>query len=317
MNKYFRTGLGLVVSGFFLWLAFRNIDRVALFDALIHVRVKWMVVGLIVYLLTHVLRAFRWSLLVTPLAKTATPVSMFPFVMFGFLVNILLPGRIGEVAKSMAVAKRFSIPTAEVLGTVAVERLGDLVGLLATLLFAIRVFPPARKAFPIVIGSLLGGIVFLIAAFYLVKKLEHLIKQGSLLDRALRWVEKVYVGVKAVGSIKIALGVALLSVGVWYVEAATLMLTGRAFGLGLSPYEAMATLTGISLGVIIPASPGFVGTFEYFGKEALRILGYAPNAALVFIGFHHVFQMIVCALLGLPVLFEMGMMRPPIADKKS
>jgi uncharacterized protein (TIRG00374 family) len=306
--------LGFGLSAFFLWLAFRNVDRAIFLDALSHMHAKWLAVALVVYLGAHVLRAFRWSLLLSPLTPI-TALAVFPFVMFGFLMNILLPGRVGEIAKSVAVSRRFSLSTPEVLGTVALERLGDLIGLLSALIVAVRVFPMAKKAFPLVLGSLFGGVLILFVGYFAFQKMEHLMAPGSFLKRMLLWVEKIFSGVKTAGSPRIIGGVALLSIGIWALEAATLMCTGRAFGLFLPPFQAVATLTGISMGVIIPASPGFVGTYEFFGKEALRLMGYPVNAALVFISFHHVLQMIVCALLGLPVLFKMGFIKSTEAKK--
>src|SRR4051812_44382464 len=194
MNKFFRMGLGILLSLFFLWLSFRNIDRGAFRDALQHVEPKWVGLALLIYLSGHFLRAVRWRLLLSPLAKVSA-FSVFPVLMFGFLVNNLLPGRIGEVAKSMAAARRFSIPTASVLGTVALERLGDLVGLLSIMIVALRVFPPARNAFPTVLGSFLGVGVSLVLGFFILKKVSGRFSAGSWPARIVVIIGKVFEGI--------------------------------------------------------------------------------------------------------------------------
>lgn len=309
MNRTVRIILGAALSIFFLWLAFRNVNRAAFLEALRNIKPKWVAIALIVYLSGHVVRSFRWQLLLSPLAPVKVA-AVFPILMFGFLSNNLLPGRLGELARSAVAARRFSIPTASVLGTVAMERLGDLVGLLTIMMAAISVFPPARKALPSVLVSFLGIGVAIVIGFFLLEKFKGRFDPTSLVARVLRQIEHVFEGLKSIRSPRILIGVALLSIVVWWIEATVVLLVGRAFGLIFSPAQSAATITGISLGVVIPASPGYVGTYEFFGKEALRILGFPSDLSLVFVGFLHIFTMVVCSLLGLPVLFEVGSLRP-------
>jgi uncharacterized protein (TIRG00374 family) len=309
MSKFLKPALGFALSGFFLWLAFRNIDAAAFKDALYRINPRWVLLAFFVYLFGHVLRAFRWRLLLSTLVPVRL-FSVFPVLMFGFLVNNLLPGRIGEVAKSVAASRRFSIPTASVLGTVALERLGDLVGLISILLVAIRVFPPARQAFPLVLGSLIGMGLLLLGGYLLLKKISPKFQPGSWKFRLVSLTEKLFEGVKSIRSPKVFLGLIFISITVWWIEASVLLMIGRAFGIILSAAQSAAAVSGISVGVAIPASPGFVGTYEFFGKETLRLLGYPAGLSLAFVGFLHIFQMIICSLLGLPVLFEAGSLRP-------
>jgi uncharacterized membrane protein YbhN (UPF0104 family) len=69
----------------------------------------------------------------------------------------------------------------------------------------------------------------------------------------------------------------------WLCEAAAYYALMQGFGLPLDPFEmigaAIFTLCLINLGILLPAAPGYVGTYESFGKLAL-VGGFAVQEEL-------------------------------------
>ena len=69
--------------------------------------------------------------------------------------------------------------------------------------------------------------------------------------------------------------------------------------LNLTFFESGGLLTGLSFGVMIPAAPGFIGTYEFFGKTVLEMLGKPGSQALGYVVVLHFFHLSMVTLLAL------------------
>jgi len=74
----------------------------------------------------------------------------------------------------------------------------------------------------------------------------------------------------------------------------------RVFGLSLSLGGAAWLVTGLALGVALPSTPGYVGTYEAAGVAALGLLDVEKARALPFIVLVHVGQILGAVLWGAP-----------------
>jgi uncharacterized membrane protein YbhN (UPF0104 family) len=74
-------------------------------------------------------------------------------------------------------------------------------------------------------------------------------------------------------------GMSVLAWGAWAVAA---ILVGRAVGVELSPVDAVFVTAALNLGVAIPSSPGFVGTYQWLGVSALALFGIGREEGLAF-----------------------------------
>ena len=74
-------------------------------------------------------------------------------------------------------------------------------------------------------------------------------------------------------------GMSVLAWGAWAVAA---ILVGRAVGVELSIVEAVFVTAALNLGVAIPSSPGFVGTYQWLGVSALALFGIGREEGLAF-----------------------------------
>ena len=73
-----------------------------------------------------------------------------------------------------------------------------------------------------------------------------------------------------------------LSIAAWGMWAVAAILTARAVGIDLSFVDALFVTAAINLGVAIPSSPGFVGTYQWLGVSALALFGISQESALAF-----------------------------------
>jgi uncharacterized protein (TIRG00374 family) len=79
--------------------------------------------------------------------------------------------------------------------------------------------------------------------------------------------------------IVIALALSFLAWGIWAVSAG---LVCRSLGISLSPIELVFVTAVVNLGVVIPSSPGFIGTYQWLAVSALAAVGVGTEVAIAF-----------------------------------
>jgi uncharacterized membrane protein YbhN (UPF0104 family) len=74
----------------------------------------------------------------------------------------------------------------------------------------------------------------------------------------------------------------LLSAAAWLTWALAATLAAQSVGIHLSIVEALFVTAALNLGVAIPSSPGFVGTYQWLGVSALALFGVSQEGGLAF-----------------------------------
>jgi len=74
-----------------------------------------------------------------------------------------------------------------------------------------------------------------------------------------------------------------LSLCTWTLGCVAVTFVARSVGIELAPVEAAFVAAALSLGVAIPSSPGYVGTYQWLGVASLGLLDVPVNEALAFV----------------------------------
>src|SRR2546430_5221687 len=125
MNRWIRLGLQTAFGLLLLWLWLRT---VSLPEIVAHARVQsWWAVALMValFLVTSLIRARRWLLLLRPLAPVGI-VRAFAMNAAGGLLNYVLPIRSGDAARAWWLWRRHRIPAGSALATIVIDKACDL-----------------------------------------------------------------------------------------------------------------------------------------------------------------------------------------------
>jgi glycosyltransferase 2 family protein len=229
----------------------------------------------------------------TRLMNVATGVS------FGMLVNYAVP-RLGEISRSVYVARKEKLSSSNVFGTVVLERIVDLFTMLLLLLFVLLIMATDGQTLRSLFGDetinilqffydpvnaflLLSGLILsLILGFWIMKQLLSVSNRQKARDSKLRGMVITFTeGLISIRDLKNWPRFVFLTVLMWTCYILMSYFPFYAFSLvsdyGLSMGDAIAVTAIASIGIVLP-SPGGVGTYHYFVVQTLLVLSSVPAA---------------------------------------
>lgn len=110
-----------------VWLSFRSVwtEKEKILESFKTANYFWVGISILIALLSHFLRAFRWKYLLKPAGYSVKPVNALGAVLVGYFANYGLP-RMGEITRCTLVTKYDDVPFEVALGTVITERIVDM-----------------------------------------------------------------------------------------------------------------------------------------------------------------------------------------------
>ncbi len=147
MKRKIRIALGFAIGGFLIWLLFRNTDWRAVYDETRQMKLRWVLVSQVFVMASFITRIWRWGYIVR-VAKPVSFRSRFSATQIGFLGNMVLPLRAGEFIRAFVLARLAKLPFAKCMAMVVLDRVTDLVGLLAVVLVAALTVPKRGVVIP-------------------------------------------------------------------------------------------------------------------------------------------------------------------------
>ena len=327
--------LGIVISIGGLYLAFRNVPLAELLNYLASIDYIWLLPSVALVILSFVFRVLRWRIILGSIRQIDFWPAFHP-LMIAFMINTILPGRVGELVRPAILQKRTGVPYSSGLATVAAERAFDLI-IIVILFFAVMSTVQIDPEFGMAFGGnqlnqeTLEAITAGLAKLSLV--LTACIALVSI-DTCRRWIGKgiahapayllFFVGKERRGKLaaKVSLrlvalleGVAsgfsmvrsplkitvtlLLSALIWILAA----LSYAVFALGcpgitVNLIEMTAVMVIVCIFIALPSVPGYWGLWEAGGIFALTLFGVAHNEAAGFTLANHALQVIPVMVIG-------------------
>jgi hypothetical protein len=311
--------LGLMLALAFMVFFFRGTDLTEMARVVAGANYYLMAPALAVYFIGVWLRALRWSFFLAPLGRFSSR-RLFSPVVIGFTINNILPGKLGLVARAHMVGEREKISKVASGTSIIVDQLFDGVALLFFVAVVSLFVPLPNWARGIAIGvsvvyfGLLGLLWLLVTFPDVARRLVgpvHRRLPPLWQSKTASWVELCLLGLHTLRSPGRIAVVFLLSTLVWLMESAMFYLIALAFHLDLSFYMVMLVVAIANMVAIIPALPGGIGPFEYFGKQTLLVFKVTESAATAYIAVAHFALLLPVTLLGLFLLWRQ---RRPIVE---
>jgi hypothetical protein len=303
--------IGVFIGALFMYFAFRKVDFSQMGDAFKKANYWYVMLSIGLIFLSHWLRAVRWHFLLAPIRKIKTRY-LFSALIIGYMANTFTPAHLGEFLRAYVLGKRSQVRASAVFGTIVIERIIDVFTLLLLMALTFIVFPfPdwVRKSGYITFV----GVMILLVLLLVMKK--HRGASLRILGKVLKPLpEKI--STKADGLIHSFLdGVVglknwrhyavtgFLSVMIWVFYGAVLQMCFYAFAF-VSNYDlpwtaALVVLVITTISIIVPSSPGYVGTYHWLCQLSLGLFAVPKSEALTFAFVAHGVNFIPVLIVGL------------------
>ena len=326
-SRALKIGLAVVLSLVLLYFFGRSVPWREVPAQIVDVNVPLFLLAILLSALHFVTRSARWHILIAREKINVRFRNLVAGNIVGFTVNALFPGRLGELAKPLYLARREGLRPGFAVGTVVIERLFDMAtmcGLLGLFMIARPLFaaswPVSAEAggqltFLGILALLVAGtILAVVMVLYFFK--DWAIRAVGFLVRPLpakaaAAVTKVLAefidGLKFFRTSGQLVFYALLSLVVWLGIILFYWVFFLAYGIRLPYFLVIPYVFLTAVGASIP-TPGMVGGFHYFSKVGMGLLygvaaGRAAGITLVF----HAVQIAVTCLLGYAILARDGL----------
>lgn len=299
-------GPGVVYAlslGCLVWV-YRDFDWHSELPRLKRIHWFWIVLAFSCDILVYFLQAWRWNLLLEPIAK----VPLFRTVQaiyIGLFANELLPLRSGEAIRCYLQSTWNRLSFAEVVSSALIERLFDgvwlILGFFASTWF-VRL-PGELKYGAGVLALIVGALVGLLVFAVLRRDEAH----GALEKR--RWLSPLrhlIHGLHVMGRSRSFWMAALVSLCYLTLQVAPLFAMIRGYGVNLGFGEAAVLLVVLRLGTVIPGPPGNIGLFNVFAVLGLTLLGVDRQTAVGLSGVMFFAITVPLLLAGFVALFLTG-----------
>jgi len=137
--KVLKTIIPLGLGLFLIWYSLASatpLQRATLWENIVNVEPGWIILSLILGILSHLSRAYRWQIMLEPLGFHPTFANRFMAVMVAYLANLGIP-RSGEVLRGATLTTYEKVPFEKAFGTIISERIADLIMLLLVVALAL------------------------------------------------------------------------------------------------------------------------------------------------------------------------------------
>jgi len=319
VKQRLRLFAGIAISAVCVWLSMRDVRANEVWDALRHAKYQGFALVIATTLLGFLIRAIRWRSLLTTRVGYG---SLYSATMIGFMANNVLPFRLGEFVRAWALARREKMSKTTVLATVVVERVVDMLTLLAIFGLALLVHPMAKssKAWDLTRQGATALVTLSVGLtlFVIVLERQPRLMRAIITRAASRLPARVgQRGVLALEHFVEGLGlfrdlprlawVMLLSFLMFGVVVVGLQASMWSLGINLPWHAGLTMLVITAIGIMVPAAPGYIGTMNFACVAGLALFGVKSDKAVPFSWFYWAGQWIPVTLVGLFYLQREGL----------
>lgn len=290
--------LSVLIAAALLALAAAFIDREKFLATMATMHAGWLVPVVGLLLLTQIVRAVRYGLIVRGVADVSMA-RVIPVCVLGYLAINVLPLRAGEFVRPLALRARDGIPFPAGLATIIAERVLDALSVFALLMISLALVPETTitiggESWDLRVAARVLLVLFAPMALFLVALVVLRERLVSLVERTLRPVSARLASLagRILGTFVAGLGVfrtagrttavVSLTVLVWALQTLAMGIGFALFALDAPASAAVPVLAITMAGITVPAGIGMSGNFQVFCMAALALYAIDPARALAY-----------------------------------
>jgi uncharacterized protein (TIRG00374 family) len=311
--------VSIIVSLVLIWFSFKDLEWQPFWQAIKSIEYFYLVLGGILLILSNVLRAARWKILLSPQKVIGTKY-LYESVMIGYMGNNVLPFKLGEALRAMVVARRHDIKVSGVGASVVVERGLDIFSFLIFAGAYGAIFPSFDTARLLSQLALIAIILVILFGFWMNRNHDLYFQRISI------WAERMketghprrgdhalslFHGLETIWRMPKPLQVVWQTISLWAIYFLVTYCAVLAFGFNMSAISllevAMMLMIFTSFSLSVPAAPGYVGTYHYAAIAALALFGIEDDPARALAVVLHLFNYLLYTPIGGWYLVKAGL----------
>lgn len=292
--KHGHLWIGIGISLALVVYLFSRVDYGRLWGALTSVNLPLLAFASALLASTLALRSWRWHYILKPL-KTVGFANLVTATSIGMMANMIFPARLGEIVRAVVIGQRERIDTSASFATVIVERLLDGFTILFIFGVLLLVAPlPLDRTWAramrwgglLTLALYLGVLGFLLCLHHARNRVLHGVQwlarvlPGRWIDVLVHFLGSFSDGLQTLGGRDFLPHLIITSLILWIAFGLYNFLIVLAFDLHLPLSVGFLLLVFQAFAVMIPSSPGFVGTYHAASVACLTLWGIAAEAAL-------------------------------------
>jgi len=320
MKKYVNIIVGLLFGAGFLLLAFYKVKLSDVLDGFKKFDPIYIIPIVFLTVIYFLIRAIRWGLIFKPHPVPSFK-SLFSGIMIGVMVNNLIPAKIGELSRAFILGKKEKTGISLTFGTIIVERIFDFLALFFCF-FAVFIFSPAERdflsnsspAWKTAFITTLVSFILLIALIVIfkfktglfIRAVENLaaIFSKNFASKIDSWFNSFAAGLKCLDSFSNSLNIFAASVIQWALMGFCTWVALLSFNIHLSVFSASFLMIIVTLGCVLPPSPGGIGPTQFISVLVLNFYGVSGGDAMGFSIVQNFLSFLVGTILGIIFLFK-------------
>src|SRR5215469_3396812 len=267
--------VGLACTLFFLAVAFYRVELGAVSAALAAANPFWIGAGMLIYAGNLSLRAWRWQIILRPVA--AIPYAVVArALLVGYGLNAVMPARLGELFRAEFFKKTFGLSRVWGLTSIVIERLFDGVTVICCLglglLFAAAARPNAGLLLNLLVsGGVLFGAILLAIVYLSGSMMSRIVRRFPGLSARAPIVQKGFEILRTWRTLKVI----AITLVIYLPDAFSLCCLVKAVGLTLGFSDILVLVGAASLSTLLPSGPAFLGTLQFAYALAIEFAGGA------------------------------------------
>ncbi len=312
MKKFIQYGIIMAIGAGFLFFVFKDTNWNELFSKMASAKISWLLVGVLISIISHWIRAYRATQLYEALHFKISTTHSFYAVLVGYMMNYIIP-RAGEISRCAALSKTDDVPVEKSLGTVVTERIVDMALLVIILgVIFLMQFDLISNFITETVSSADGSasnegitwksivlgifVLFGIVVFAMRKRLV----QTKLFLRIFELIQGFGDGLLSIRHVRNPVQFVLLSIAIWvgYILMMYFCLFAMESTSHLSFADCLIVFAIGTIGVVLPAPGAGAGTYHFFVMQSLLLFGVAKEDGIAYATMVHGIQMIVLLILG-------------------
>ena len=288
--------LPLLLSILFISYALEDFNYTLFIDSLKNANYLFIISSISLLIIIIFLRSLRWKLLFTKQLKIN---DLYQSQLIGYMGNNIFPLRLGELLKALFLEKKSKISKYEIIGTVILERVLDLIGLIILFLILLNfsiIELVSSDSIKVIYFLLIFASLSIILSFNLNK-----IKNFKFKNSSFQIIDDIISGFSTINKSNFLLSI-FYTILIWLSYIIVVYLVQKSMYLNLSFIQCILLLFLSSLVLMIPSMPGNIGTFEGSVVYTLLLFGIKDDFGFAFI--LHAVSFIPYTLLGLFYLIK-------------